>query len=181
MGILITVYVVLIGMNIYSLETRKNQLEHVVSRAVEHGLKEGFRTEDEGEVLRKIEQEIIESLDEDSEIQIDVKAMNMQKGLLSIVVTEKFSYITGEEKMISKEKTGIMDQIEIKEEFVSVQFLVDGELYKEYRLVPGETCELPKPPEGLFSGWIRYGTENSETVEEIGPVWENQVYLAVSG
>ncbi len=179
-GIFICMHVVFMGMNIYSLQTHKNQLNHVVSRAVEHGLEHGFRTEDELEVIAQVEKEIKDSLNKSDNVVVEVKAIDLKKGLLSVEVTEEFSYITGKTKQISQEKTAIMDQKVIREEFVTVQFLVDGEVYKEYQVVPGEACPLPKLPNDTFSGWIQYGTDNTEVVENIEAVWENQVYLAVS-
>ena len=178
-GVFIIIYVACIGMNIYSLQTHKNELNHVVSRAVEHGLKTGFRTKDEQEVLVELEQEITESLNENSKVSVDVKAIDMQKGLLSVEVTEEFTYITGKEKRISQEKTAIMDQRVVEDEFVRVSFMVDGEIYKEFELVPGEDCPLPALPDGLFSGWVRYGEEQMGLVESIEAVWEDQTYLAV--
>ena len=50
-GIFMVIYVVCIGANIYSLQTHKNQLNYVVSRAVEHGLKQGFQTKNKAEVI----------------------------------------------------------------------------------------------------------------------------------
>ena len=46
-GIFITLYTVTIGFSIFSLETRKNELENQVSRIVENTLEQEYEAEDE--------------------------------------------------------------------------------------------------------------------------------------
>lgn len=179
-GIFITIYMLLIGANIYSIQTQKNALEKTVSRAVEHALEENYPHGNKEEAVSMIEQEIHTAVSNGNETVVRVQALDLAKGLISVLVVEDIQLITGDVKQIVIEKTAIMERIDTKTQKVSVTFYVDGEVYKEYELTKGEECPLPKPPEDVFSGWVEYGAESLGPIESIGAVWEDKVYLAIT-
>lgn len=177
-GIFITIYVVSIGLNIYIIQTHKNALEEQVPRVVKQTLEEAYITKDEAVAIGKLKEELIAGKEQMRSL--EVKKLDLEKGILSIVVTEHFGLVTGEEREISVEKTVIMEREEMVPSMVKVTFLLDGEIYKEYLLEKGEECPLPKSPSGLFGGWIEYGDANYTTITHIGKVWEDKVYLAIT-
>lgn len=178
-GLFITIYVVLIGLNLYSIQTHKNQLENSFSRLMQQSLEEGFASKNEEKTIQELEQQLAESLSGEGELSMEIKEIDLEKGILSAVVSEVFSLADGSSRTISLEKTVIMERCIVNEPKVLVTFLVEGESYKEYQMVKGETCPMPKSPSENFIGWREEGAENTDIVSLIGPVWNNQTYIAV--
>lgn len=178
LGVLITIYVVCIGLNVYSIQTHQNQLNHTVSRVVEHTLKEMYGTEDITDAKEQLIREIKEGLGTNA-VEVQIHQMDLQKGLLSVSVTEEISLITGNQKKITAEKIAIMERAVTEEPKVHITFMVDEEVYKEYQIVKGEVCPTPKALGEKFIGWIEYGKDKMSPVKEIGAVQEDTVYLAV--
>lgn len=178
-GILVTIYVTLIGMNLYMIQTHKDQLENCFSRILQQAMVDGYNTADDEEITQRIISELAESRNKDSAVQVVIQAMDLKKGLLSVKVTERFLLLTGKEKEITLEKTILMDRIVLNEDQVKVTFLLEGEVFKSYQLIKGENCPLPKSPEGNFVGWIKQGDHTKTFISSIGEVWEDQVYIAV--
>lgn len=177
-GIFLAMYVVIIGLNFYTTQNHKNALENKVSRAVKSTLNTMYGTNDTEAALELLKGDIL--ADSQRQITININAIDLEKGILSIEVNERFPLITGEEREIVVEKTVIMEKEEMETSFVTVTFMVDGEVYKEYQLEPGEECPMPKVPEGVFLGWMEYGAEEITPVEKIGKVWADRVYLAIT-
>lgn len=178
-AIFITIYTVLIGLNIFSIQSHKQQMENHLSRIVKNTLESEYPIGDETTALKMLEEEIGKVASEDAEISIEVQEMDLEKGVLSVLVTETFPTVTGTSKVLTFQKTAIMDRLSVQNPTVTVTFLVAGEVYKEYQIAQGEECPLPKMPEGSFGGWTEYGTEGAAVLKEIGTVWEDKVYVAV--
>ena len=178
-GLLITIYVTLIGMNLYMIQTHKDQLENCFSRILQQALVDGYNTADHEEISQRIISDLAESRNNAGAMQVQIRAIDLKRGVLSVEVTETFSLLTGKEKVITLEKTILMDRIVLNEDEVKVTFLLDGEVFKTYQLIKGENCPLPKSPEGDFLGWIKQGDTTKTLVSSIGEVWEDQVYIAV--
>ena len=178
-GILTTIYVTLIGMNLYMIQTHKDQLENCFSRILQQALVDGYNTADDEEIAQRIISELAESRNKDSAVQVVIQAMDLKRGFLSVKVTERFSLLTGKEKEITLEKIILMDRIVLNEDQVKVTFLLEGEVFKSYQLIKGENCPLPKSPEGNFAGWVKQGDDTKTLISSIGEVWEDEVYIAV--
>jgi len=179
-GILTSIYVVLIGLNIYSIQREKEKLEDSLSQSVENALVEQFVNGNQDVVQQQLETDIKTALSYKQDVSVLVQALDLEKGLLSVKATEKIPLITGTTKTIALEKTAIMDRIQLKQKRVTVQFIVDGEVYKQFQLTKGEECPMPKPPAEVFVGWVEYGTDSILPVEAIGQVWEDKVFLAIT-
>lgn len=175
-GIMITIYVMFIGLNVYKIQTHKVLLEKDVSRGIEHALQEGYKSKDEEVAMAILENEILEN--RNRQRFLEVKSSDMAKGILSIAVTEQFHFITGKMKEIVVEKTIVMDRAEMEVPMVKVVFMLGEEVYKEYYLVRGEVCPMPKAPSTSFIGWIAKEDESQAYVVEVGEVWEDKVYTA---
>lgn len=178
-GIFITIYLVLIGLDIYTVKTKENTLEQVVSQSVENTLESQYASGSKEVVNVLLEMDIGAAVSDESKVTIDVQVVDLEKGLLSVVVSEDIKLITGHEKTITVEKTAIVERMDTDQEMVTVDFYVDGEIYKEFSLVKGEECPVPKVPSDVFAGWVEYGTDSASPVESIGQVWENKIFLAI--
>lgn len=179
-GLLVTVYVTMIGMNVYMIQTHKDQLENCFSRILQQALEEGYGTVENEMITQRIISDFAESMNNEGALQVEIQAMDLQKGLLSVRVTESFFLLNGKEKVITLEKTIIMDRLVLNEDRVKVTFMVGEDVYKVYELTKGEKCQLPVAPQGSFLGWMKQGDISKTVVSEIGNVWEDQVYVALT-
>ena len=172
-GMLIVFYTIAICLDIYTIQTHKNQLEHSVSRAVEHTLENFYHTSFYTEARQQIRDDIV-AANENAEIEVEIIELNLEMGILQVQATEKLMLTTGKEKELQCLKTGIMEKKTVEYPMVSVRFFVDGELYKEYQLQKGELCPMPRVPQEGFAGWM--DTATGTYIKEIGNVWEDKVY-----
>lgn len=172
-GLFLTTYVVLAGLNIYRIQTQRIELEETTSRAVLHVLKEYYLSDDVDGVYQDLSKELCDA-------NVVIEDIDLEKGILHVKVTKDIDLLTGGIKQLAFEKVAIMERIDTTSKKVKVTFYVDGEIYKEYHLTKGEQCPMPKVPEAGFVGWAEYGAQSIEPVEVIGEVWEDKVYLAIT-
>lgn len=118
-------------------------------------------------------------LDSDSDIQVDVMGKDMEKGLLSLQVTEKFRHPNGKPGTVTDERLVLFNRLEETEpQEYSVQFIVEGDLYKAYTVHEGDVIAVPVNParEGLrFLGWK---DGNGYLADFTQPVEQDQSYYA---
>ena len=96
------------------------------------------------------------------------------------MVTETYRQMNGRTDRIVCEKTAIIEQARQPEKKVKVEFLVEEEVYKEFVLIQGEDCPIPKLPGEAFIGWELYGAEGSGPVDRIIGVEEDRTYVAIT-
>lgn len=178
-GLFMTVYMIVISMQVSVVQMHRNQLENIFSRVMHQTLKEGFQTKNEQAAFQMLEKELAESLSNEGRLTVQVEHMDLEKGILSAAVTEELSLITGEKKILFVEKTILMDRQAVEEPMVTVTFLRNDELYKEYQLVKGEICPEPFAPSEPFAGWAERGKEYNGVVVVHKPVWTDIVYVAM--
>jgi len=109
-GTLITLYTFLIGVDILVFQINKNEMEKQVSRIVKHVLEEEYLKDDEATVRQMLIEEIRSSLSSGDTVQIEVKGMDLQKGLLSVRVVQYVRMLNGKEREIVVEKTAIIER-----------------------------------------------------------------------
>lgn len=178
-AVFIIIYTVLIGLHVLTIQSHKNQLEKHTSRIVKNMLENEYQCGDETAVGQMLQEEIEGSISSNGQLFVEIQAIDLQKGILSVKVTERIDTITGKQKDIVVEKTAIMEQTATNLPKVMVTFLIEDEVYKEYEITKGKACPLPKEPSGNFSGWKELGAEELATTDVWTQVWENRVYEAV--
>lgn len=109
-GIFITLYTVFIGIDILVLQTSKNEMEKQVSRIVKYVLEEEYLAGDEAAVQQILMQEIRNSLSSGEMVKVEVKGIDLQKGLLSVRVTQSLQMLNGKKQEIAVEKTAIIER-----------------------------------------------------------------------
>lgn len=118
-GIFISFYTLLIGLNILFVQTQKNELEKQVSRIVKNTLENEYQKGEDSFVERMLVQELVEVLStERSRLEIEVQGIDLEKGFLSVKVTKHVEMLNGREKTIMVEKTAIME----RDYFSSIEF-----------------------------------------------------------
>lgn len=177
-GLLIMIYTLLIGINLYVFVTEKNLLEKHVSRAVENVLEEYYKDTSESIAENRLKEDILTDEDRDK-TSIEIVELDLEKGLISVIVQKDVTLITGKVRQVSIEKTAIIEKLVVSHPRIEVSFMVGDMLYKQYQLTKGEVCPMPKTPAGEFLGWRALNDESSVVIQEIGNVWEDQVYYAV--
>ena len=177
-GVFITIYVTLIGLNIYTFQTRKNEFENCFSRVMQQTLETYYKTDENDVAIQMLEQELTDALSQKENLEVAITCMDLQKGILSAIVTEDISLLNGKQRSLSFEKTVLMDRKAITEPAVTIEFWINDEIYKTYTLVKGECCPMPKLPEGVC-GWREEGSESEEIITSTGVMWEDKRYRAV--
>lgn len=110
-GIFISFYTLLIGLNILFVQTQKNELEKQVSRIVKNTLENEYQKGEDSFVEQMLLQEIKDVLSTGgSRLEIDIQGIDLEKGFLSVKVTKYVEMLNGKEKAIVVEKTAIMER-----------------------------------------------------------------------
>lgn len=118
-GIFISLYTLLIGLNVLFVQTQKNELEKQVSRIVKNTLENEYQKGEDSFVEQMLVQELVEVLStERSRLEIEVQGIDLEKGFLSVKVTKHVEMLNGREKTIMVEKTAIME----RDYFSSIEF-----------------------------------------------------------
>lgn len=111
-GMIITIYSVLICLDIYSIQTHKQELELRLTRAVENTLEQYYRKDDYESATAQLQADILMGKNAGNMF-IEICCMDFEKGILSVKVVEKVPLITGKTKEIVCEKTAIMERKEV--------------------------------------------------------------------
>lgn len=109
-GILITLYTLLIGLNILLVQSHQNQLEKHLSRTVKNVLEGEFLSDDESAVRQMIQEEILDSISPNATAKVEIRVLDLQKGIISVRVIETVTTLTGNKKEIVMEKTAIVER-----------------------------------------------------------------------
>ena len=112
-GVMITVYTLLIGLNILTIQVHKNQLEKNLSRVVKNVLEGEMGQASEESIQQMICEEVSDVIQEKGDLVVEILALDLQKGILSVRITERITTITGNEKEIVLEKTAILERGEL--------------------------------------------------------------------
>ena len=109
-GVFITLYTFLIGIDVLMLQTSKNEMDRQVSRIVSHVLETSHGLEDEAAVRQILLQEIEASISARGKLYVEVPMVDLHRGLLSVRVAQHLRLWNGKEKEIAVEKTAIMER-----------------------------------------------------------------------
>lgn len=109
-GVCVILYTFLVGVDILRYQTSKNKMDKHISRIVENVLEGEYQVDNTETVKQLLIQEIINSTSEDGSVTVEVKAMDLEKGLLSVRVTKQLALFNGKQKKIVVEKTAIIER-----------------------------------------------------------------------
>ena len=109
-GVLISIYTLGICFGITSIAIRQNILEEHVSRVLIRTLKEEYQTQDAKEAYDKLHNELKLNVGNNGYVDVEIQKMDLDKGVIHVVVKEHFRQVNGKEKTITCEKTVIVDE-----------------------------------------------------------------------
>lgn len=156
-GGMILVYMVVIQISLYTESVRQNELNQCVADVTMQVLK-GCRNQTDEAAQKILTDRIRERLPSDSEVQIDVLACDMQKGIVSAKVKEQFLYPNGKCGSVQASRTAIAEKKAENILQARIIYKDHGEIYKEYMVQTGETHVAAKLPDGA-GGWKLDGKE----------------------
>lgn len=110
-GVFITVYTMLIGLDVLSYQTNKNEIDKHLSRIMKHVLESEYQSGDETLAKQMILQELKDITSGEDEMEVEFQAIDLEKGLLSVKVTKNISMLSGKQKQIVVEKTAIIERV----------------------------------------------------------------------
>lgn len=109
-GCAVAVYIIASCLSIYSISARKNEMENCIAQVLEQDMELYFAQEySDTQVAAFVKQDILQQLHSSSQVTIDIRFCDMQQGLLSVRVQEKFMLPGGRDKVIICEKTIIVE------------------------------------------------------------------------
>lgn len=170
-----------------SMEIESN-LSSVVEETVENmSVTLKYGVENSKEVCADFTENFIERLDgKVTDMKVEVKKVDLEKGLLAVKVTEKFQHPNGKTGTISDSRVVILNQLEVPEQkelevkfYLSKEDMAAGKnCYKYYHLYEGDKVQMPIAPEkqgAVFDGW----KDASDYIADFSvPVQENISYYA---
>ena len=154
-----------IVLSMFGRQNRSTELKSNLSAAVEEAVENAMKTKkydiaDQNEFISDIAENVSSILDTKSDIIIDIMGVDQEKGILSLKVTEKFSYLNGKNGSVSCDRTVIFEKgKEDDDEQFTVKFYInssDEKPYKTYIVQKGDDIRKPKDPvkvDSTFAGW----------------------------
>lgn len=141
---------------------RSNENTSALVNAIDTSLdsvmeQKAYTIRDSNEFVADFLETLLIQYESDSDITVKILKQDMEKGLLSVEVDETYLHPNGSTGTVSVCRTVIFDQTAEKANAVThtIQFWVDGELYKSYTLPEGAALIVPKDPqtEKVFADW----------------------------
>lgn len=113
------IYMTIIGLTIFGIQSRENELQNCLSMILldeleQHYVPEIFRGDDyqcaeRDMIAQEIQSELERRIQSDTDFSVDILACDMDKGLLSVRVKEKYLLPNGAGREWSFTKTAIME------------------------------------------------------------------------
>lgn len=142
-----------------------SNLSSVTEEVIENLMqKDNYEISDYNCFISDLVENLTITLDTESDIVIKIMKADIQKGILSLEVTEKYRHLNGKVGMVSCQKTIIFNQlVETEQVSYKVRFYLSKEellsqrnCYKVYTITSGDKILQPKMPvkdDYIFKGW----------------------------
>lgn len=189
-GITTLIIILLILLTVQGRDIRQTELDNAVDSSMEKAMsmlyaEDGLAPETNDELVALFMEALVVQIDSLSDLEVDVLAVDVEKGLLSVEARLIYTHPIGTKGVVTCMRTAIKDQYwdsGIVGDF-SVTFLVDEEVFKNYTFTSGQGYIDPGVPEKegySFVGWKVIGTDDSEIVDITSYVAdENRTFVAV--
>lgn len=203
--VLIMIISSVILFTIYGQNARQNELDEALSVAVEQSLEnlklnKSYSVNNTDEFIADFLENLILSIESDSEVKVEILGVDVEKGLLDVNVVETFVQPNGSTNTVTCRKTVILEEYSKEApRYHLVQFMSYAEgsedlvEFKTYSICEGSFVIVPKAAptrEGYeFKGWsltlpsedndFSPETVNAEEIEKELKVNESLVFFAV--
>lgn len=168
----------LILFTIYGQNTRQNELDEALSAAVEQTLEnmkinKSYSVDTTKEFIADFQQNLIVSIESDSELKVEILSVDIEKGLLDVYVTETFTQPNGTTNTATCRKTVVLEEyVQAEPNYYIIKFLAEkennsGEFadFKTYSICENNAVivpsSVPKQDGYTFVGWSLTKPEES--------------------
>jgi hypothetical protein len=122
-GAFIMLYTVITGLGVYNTETRYQEMETALSQVLKQTLEVNYGKQTTEEHKEQLVEDILYRMGSDSDVDVIIHSMHLQKGIISVTVKESFVQLNGKKKELKWEKTAIID-------FSLIDYLTEEEIKK---------------------------------------------------
>lgn len=187
-SIIILVLLFQISFSLYGRSTRQQEARDSIENAMKTAMNvltddREYRPESNEEFVSDFLEAFLMEIESKSNVTVNILDVNYEKGLLSVEGILQFKYPNGKESSVSAQRTIILEQFYhvVESEKYTIQYIVDGQTYKQYTLKEGTPYITPNTPTAdgkTFQGWKNI---NTDTIENINTktVTSNETYVAV--
>ena len=150
---IIMIIFIAIILTLHGRATRANENTNALVTAIETSLssvmnQKAYSIEDSDEFVADFLETLLIQYESDSEITVKILKQDMEKGLLSVEVDEKYNHPNGKDGTVSVQRTVIFDKkVEKEPVYHTIQYMVDGKEYKKFSLLEGEALISPQEPD----------------------------------
>ena len=108
-GTVVVLYTIVSGLGVYNTRVRYAEMENALSQVVKQTLECGYGQENSSTREELLVEEIRYRMGSDSEVEVVIHCLNMEKGIISVTVIENFRQLNGLRKELKWTKTAIME------------------------------------------------------------------------
>ena len=171
----IATLVIVVVLGISEQNVRKNEMETSLNMAVEQSLEQlkidkVYEIGTYQELIADFNQSLLMQMESDADLQVDILAADIEKGVLDVKITAYYQNILGQEKKAVCRKSVILEEYSEPRPYYTVTFFVDGDIYDRYSICKGGKPILPVQPKKtgkVFRYWTKQGENQDCRLEEM--------------
>lgn len=165
-GTALVIVVIMIIITVNGKMTRSKELTSTLSSAVDQSVEnvmqdKSYTINNKDEFIADVIQNLLNTYENDSEIEIQVMAADDEKGLLALRVIEHYVNPNGKEGSNTYDKTVIFDSIDYQKEYTVRYYDENDILLAEYKVIQSQNIPTP----GIQTDWYlqKYNPDYDET------------------
>lgn len=143
--------------------SRQTELENSLTSAMETAMnllaeRRDYAPKSDEEFVADFMEAFLTEIKSYSDVEVNILDVDYKKGLLSVEAVIKYTHPNGKEGAVSAKRTMILEDYkkELEKESYTIDFTVNGKLYKSFTLKEDSTLPNFKMPEDngkVFKGW----------------------------
>ena len=184
-SLVLVLTLILAAYTMYGRSVRKTELDNALSTGMQKAMQmlnaEEFAPRTNEEFIALFMEAFAVNFESSSDVTVHVLDADFEKGLLSVEAILTYKHPIGTTGTVATRKTIIREEYTEDEETQSftIQYMVNGTLYKRYVLEKGTNVMVPaEPSEGVFLGWRELEGSNIVLPEDMF-VDNNYTFVAV--
>ena len=108
-GAFVLIYTLIVGLILYGNQVRYNEMDNSLAQVLKQTLEEHYQKGDDYGI-EELTEDIKCRLSSDSQIEVIVHYMDLDKGIISVTIKESYQQLSGKVKTLEWSKTAIMDR-----------------------------------------------------------------------
>ena len=164
---MITFLSILIVLNITTQSQMDTKMQRELSKNMDSALTNAmiskhYTISSEDELIADVLGSIIQNTSENVSLDASVKAVDLEKGILSLQLAETYKKMNGKDKTITLSKTVVLEAEDDMSDTYLIEFVTEDFNYKTYRIKSGETLVMPLEPNisgKTFASWTLNGAD----------------------